>query len=165
MVDPDGHCAQIDNYSGCEGLAADEWIKSVPARKTATAKHWAQVQMAAILLSGTGGSTPTAATPQVAAAPRDCGFMGAGCVDLGQTARDVGKGLDEAGKFAIGKAWDLAGGIGNWGRSMIADIDQAMPTMLVAAVAATCNSDPGRDCRSWLRASDRNRGLYARKRY
>jgi RHS repeat-associated protein len=95
LVDPDGHCAYIDNYSGCEGLAADDWIKSAPTRKAATAKHHAQVQMAAILSSGMGGSTPTAATVAAAPAaiPRDCGFMGAGCIDVGGVARTVGGGI------------------------------------------------------------------------
>jgi RHS repeat-associated protein len=131
LVDPDGHCAYIDNYSGCEGLAADDWIKSAPTRKAATAKHHAQVQMAAILSSGMGGSTPTAATPQAtqAAAGQKKGcdwnpFSGDSCVwkasegalfVAGGVVEGAEQFLDDARHFTADNLTSAYKKMGEWG--------------------------------------------------
>jgi RHS repeat-associated protein len=103
LVDPDGHCARVtadgDCINGSAVTQADritwaqytgpvDWGGVRNARAVAAAALRKQRQQAAI-----DAAAAKAAAQAAANTPRDCGFMGAGCIDLGGVARTVGGGI------------------------------------------------------------------------
>jgi RHS repeat-associated protein len=105
LVDPDGHCAKYVNdgmYSYC--AAADPVLTAAQtaAIKADTDRRIAQIRIARALQQAQrllakfgsilqGMATNNAPRPKTSAAPRDCGFFGTSCINLGGALGDTGR--------------------------------------------------------------------------
>jgi RHS repeat-associated protein len=120
MVDPDGHCARVTADGDCiNGSAVTQADRISWARYTGTPVDWEGVRnsravaAAALRKQRQQAAIDAAAAAAAASAPRECGFFGTSCIDVGGVARTVGGGIGSAGGAYVNfenQLWQHTGG-------------------------------------------------------
>jgi len=128
LVDPDGHCASgnANNWNFDTRSLACTPTAMTQAQNQATAEHARNKYLNGQLNADFKKSVADA--KEAAAKPRDCGFLGSGCLDdPGKAVGGFSNGLNQGWQHTGGALWNSAGDMKDWAISN--------PTVILTAVA------------------------------